>query len=128
MPSKNSGTRESAKDSSDVRLPTSTNTSGGDSRQDPNDVRRPTSTNKKMDVNKTPTKPKMSATAMNHTPAKMKVTKLVSTLEKDLAEKDEYNQSLEAQVKVLNDLMRNMAGEVVDRESDIENLKKVLGH
>ena len=79
-----------------------------------------------MDVNKNLTKPKMSAAVMNHTPAKTKVTKLVSTLEKDLAEKDEYNQSLEAQVKVLNDLMRNMAGEVVDRESDIENLKKVL--
>ena len=64
-----------------------------------------------MNVNKIPTKPKMSATVMNTTPAKTKVTKLVSTLEKDLAEKDEYNQSLEAQVKVLNDLVRNMAGE-----------------
>ena len=63
------------------------------------------------------TKAKMSANAMKSTPAKTKVTKLIAMLEKDLAEKETYNQSLEGQVRVLNDLVRSMAGELVDQEA-----------
>ena len=66
----------------------------------------------------------MSAAAMKSTPAKTKVTKLISILEKDLVEKEMYNQSLEAQVRVLNDLVRSMAGEVVDREAVSDSLKQ----
>ena len=90
----------------------------------------------------------MSANAMKSTPAKTKVTKLIAMLEKDLAEKETYNksmeaqynfykilekdldekemlnQSLEAQVRVLNDLVRNMAGQVVDTEAISNSLKQ----
>ena len=66
----------------------------------------------------------MSANAMKSTPAKTKVTKLVSILEKDLDEKEMLNQSLEAQVRVLNDLVRNMAGQVVDTEAISNSLKQ----
>ena len=66
----------------------------------------------------------MSASAMKSTPAKTKVTKLIAMLEKNLAEKETYNQSLEAQVRVLNDLVRSMAGEVVDREAVSDSLKQ----
>ena len=66
----------------------------------------------------------MSAAAMKSTPAKTKVTKLVSILEKDLQEKEMYNQSLEAQVQVLNYLVRSMAGQLVDQESISDFLKQ----
>ena len=66
----------------------------------------------------------MSADAMKSTPAKTKVTKLVSILEKELQEKEMYNQSLEAQVQVLNDLVRSMAGQLVDQEAVSDFLKQ----